>query len=81
MLAFWSFGSELSTAPLIERLHGSGTRSALPRIVDGELEAADYRPGDPVTETSFGAFEPVGGRCDRSGRDRRGRGPGGGVRS
>ena len=61
MLAFWSFGSELSTTPLIERLHGSGTRVALPRIVDGELEAGDYRPGDPVTETSFGAFEPVAG--------------------
>ncbi len=39
VLAFWSFGSELSTAPLIERLHGEGTRVALPRIVDGELEA------------------------------------------
>ena len=61
VLAFWSFGSELSTTPLIERLHGSGTRVALPRIVDGELEAGDYRPGDPVTETSFGAFEPVAG--------------------
>ncbi len=61
VLAFWSFGSELSTTPLIERLHGSGTRVALPRIVDGELEAGGYRPGDPVTETSFGAFEPVAG--------------------
>jgi 5-formyltetrahydrofolate cyclo-ligase len=61
VLAFWSFGSELSTTPLIERLHGSGTRVALPRIVDGELEAGDYSPGDPVTETSFGAFEPVAG--------------------
>jgi 5-formyltetrahydrofolate cyclo-ligase len=61
VLAFWSFGSELSTTPLIERLHGDGTRVAMPRIVDGELEAADYRPGDPVIETSFGAFEPAAG--------------------
>lgn len=61
VLAFWSFGSELSTAPLIERLHNDGTRVALPRIVHGELEASDYRPGDPVTETSFGAFEPAAG--------------------
>lgn len=61
VLVFWSFGSELSTASLIERLHAGGTRVALPHIVDGEIEARNYRPGDPVTETSFGAFEPAAG--------------------
>lgn len=61
VLAFWSFGSELPTAPLLERLDALGTRVVLPRIVGGELKARTYRPGDPVTETSFGAFEPVGG--------------------
>ena len=62
VLAFWSFGSEVSTEPLIAELHGRGTRVALPRIVDGELEAREYRPGDPMTETSFGALEPAEGR-------------------
>jgi 5-formyltetrahydrofolate cyclo-ligase len=61
VLAFWSFGSELATGPLIDELHRRGTRVALPRIVDGELEARRYRPGDAVSETSFGAFEPTGG--------------------
>jgi 5-formyltetrahydrofolate cyclo-ligase len=33
----------------------------MPRIVGGELEPRAYRPGDPVTETTFGAKEPVDG--------------------
>jgi 5-formyltetrahydrofolate cyclo-ligase len=61
VMAFWSFGSEVPTAPLIERLTLRGDRVALPRIVDGDLEARLYRPGDPVTETPFGAWEPAGG--------------------
>jgi 5-formyltetrahydrofolate cyclo-ligase len=61
VMAFWSFGSEVPTGPLIERLSLRGDRIALPRIIDGELEARLYRPGDPVTETSFGAREPEGG--------------------
>jgi 5-formyltetrahydrofolate cyclo-ligase len=62
VMAFWSFGSELPTAPLLEALERRGKTLVLPRIIDGELEARTYRPGDPVTEAAFGAFEPVGGR-------------------
>jgi 5-formyltetrahydrofolate cyclo-ligase len=61
VLAFWSFGSEVPTAPLIEGLVERSVQVALPRIEDGALEARTYRPGDPVTETSFGAFEPADG--------------------
>jgi 5-formyltetrahydrofolate cyclo-ligase len=61
VMAFWSFASEVPTGPLIERVSLQGHRVALPRIVDGELEARLYRPGDPVTETPFGAREPEGG--------------------
>lgn len=61
VMAFWSFGSEVATAPLIERVVLRGHRVALPRIVAGDLQARLYRPGDPVTETSFGAREPEGG--------------------
>jgi 5-formyltetrahydrofolate cyclo-ligase len=61
VMAFWSFGSEVPTGPLIERLSLRGDRVALPRIVDGDLEARLYRPGDPVTETPFGAREPEAG--------------------
>lgn len=60
VMAFWSFGSEVQTSPLIERLHEAGKRVVLPRIGDGEIEAVAYAPGDPVAPTSFGAMEPVG---------------------
>jgi 5-formyltetrahydrofolate cyclo-ligase len=62
VLLFWSFGSEIDTGPLIERLDRLGIRLALPRIDDGEIEALAYRPGDPLRATSFGAFEPAEGR-------------------
>jgi 5-formyltetrahydrofolate cyclo-ligase len=61
VMAFWSFGSEVDTAPLINAMHARGIRVALPRIVEGELEPRGYAPGDPVTETAFGAWEPSGG--------------------
>jgi 5-formyltetrahydrofolate cyclo-ligase len=61
-MAFWSFGSELATEPLIAALDARGVTVALPVIVDGDLEAHTYRPGDPTTETSFGAHEPADGR-------------------
>jgi 5-formyltetrahydrofolate cyclo-ligase len=61
VMAFWSFGSEPDTTPLIERLHARGVRVVLPRIVDGDLEPRAFAPGDPVTVTSFGACEPADG--------------------
>ena len=62
VMAFWSFGSEVGTAPLIAGLHARGVRVALPRIVDGDLVPVTYVPGDPVTTTAFGACEPSAGR-------------------
>jgi 5-formyltetrahydrofolate cyclo-ligase len=61
-MGFWSFGSEVSTPPLLEALHARGIRVCLPRI-EGErdLEAVVYEPGDPLTATSFGAREPADG--------------------
>jgi 5-formyltetrahydrofolate cyclo-ligase len=35
----------------------------LPTIVGGDLEPRAFVPGDPVTETSFGACEPVNGEA------------------
>jgi 5-formyltetrahydrofolate cyclo-ligase len=60
VLAFWSFGSEVETGPLIDRLHDAGTRVALPRLEDGEVVPVAYVPGDPVAPTPFGAREPTG---------------------
>lgn len=61
VLAFSSFGSEVDTAPLLDRLGERGVSVALPRIEDGELQVVRYRPGDPTRRTAFGAQEPAGG--------------------
>jgi 5-formyltetrahydrofolate cyclo-ligase len=61
ILAFSSFGSELPMLPLIEALIGRGIRVGLPVIEGTEIVARAWRPGDPTTETSFGALEPANG--------------------
>jgi 5-formyltetrahydrofolate cyclo-ligase len=62
VMLYWSFGSEVATGPLIDRLHDLGTIIALPRIRGPQhLEAVAFEPGDPLRETSFGAREPAEG--------------------
>lgn len=61
VMLFWSFGSEVPTQPLIAAFHARGVRVLLPRIVEGDLEARAYEPGDPLTGTTFGAMEPAAG--------------------
>lgn len=58
VLAFWSFGSEVETSALIERLHRAGKRVLLPRVEGGDVVVVAYAPGDPVAAASFGAMEP-----------------------
>lgn len=62
VLAFWSFGSEVPTGPLLAALAGDGHRVLLPRIVGADLELRTWSPGDPLEPTAFGAMEPSGGR-------------------
>jgi 5-formyltetrahydrofolate cyclo-ligase len=62
VLAFWSFGSEVGTAPLLDRLRSRGTSVALPRTRDGDIVPVIWTPGAPMTETSFGSREPTDGR-------------------
>jgi 5-formyltetrahydrofolate cyclo-ligase len=61
VMAFWSFGSELPTLPLIEALVVRGCVVALPRIVEGALEPRTWRPGEPLSGTPFGVMEPEEG--------------------
>lgn len=61
VMLFSTFGSEVPTRSLIERLHARGVVVALPRIEGADLVPLAYAPGDPTTTTSFGAEEPVGG--------------------
>jgi 5-formyltetrahydrofolate cyclo-ligase len=62
VMAFWSFGSEVYTLPLIERLQAAAKQVALPRIEGGDVVPVAYASGDPLSRTSFGAMEPVAGR-------------------
>jgi 5-formyltetrahydrofolate cyclo-ligase len=69
-MAFWSFGSEVDTAPLVERWVSEGKIVALPRVEGSDVVPVAFVPGDPTTETPFGAMEPAGGRpLDPSGLD------------
>jgi 5-formyltetrahydrofolate cyclo-ligase len=61
VMAFSSFGSEVDTSPIIERLERDGRRVALPRVEGRDIVAVAYRSGDRVSPTSFGALEPAGG--------------------
>ena len=59
VMTFWSFGSEVDTGLTIRRLADEGRRVVLPRVEGRTIVAVTYRPGDPVTEASFGAMEPT----------------------
>jgi 5-formyltetrahydrofolate cyclo-ligase len=61
VMLFWSFGSEVPTAMIVERLDRRGVVVALPRIEGADLAPVRYRPGDPTVPTSFGAMEPAAG--------------------
>ena len=61
IMLFSSFGSEVPTGSLIERLRARGVVVALPRIEGAALVPVPYAPGDPTTTTPFGAEEPVDG--------------------
>jgi 5-formyltetrahydrofolate cyclo-ligase len=61
-MGFWSFGSEVDTAPLIEGLRSRGITVALPRIEGSEAVPVVATPGAAMTESSFGTMEPAEGR-------------------
>ena len=63
VLAFWSFGSEVDTGPLIARLRSQGKTVALPRVEGNEVAPIVATPETPMTEASFGAREPSEGRA------------------
>jgi 5-formyltetrahydrofolate cyclo-ligase len=92
VMLFWSFGSEVLTAGIVERLHRRDVLVTLPRIEGPDLVPVAYAPGDPTRATPFGAMEPSGPEVVDPGRlevvavpgvafDRRGRriGYGGGF--
>lgn len=59
ILLFYSFGTEVATAGMTQRILGSGRRLLLPYLADdGTMEATEVRPGDPLEPTSYGPREP-----------------------
>jgi 5-formyltetrahydrofolate cyclo-ligase len=59
VMLFASFGSEIPTRRIVDRLDAEGRTVLLPFVADGELGAAPYRPGDPTTRSAYGPPEPA----------------------
>jgi 5-formyltetrahydrofolate cyclo-ligase len=59
ILLFYSFGSEVATAGMAERVLAEGKRLLLPYLEDQVMEAAEVRPGDRLVPTSYGPKEPA----------------------
>ncbi len=58
VLVFYSFGSEVPTRGVIDRLLGEGQRVLLPYMEGGDMKAAELRQGDELDATSYGPREP-----------------------
>ncbi len=59
VLVFYSFGSEVPTSGLVERLLAGGHRVLLPFLDAGNMEAAEVLPGETLVHTSYGPKEPA----------------------
>lgn len=55
---FLSFGSEVPTDPICDRLVAAGHRLAVPHIGGGELTPVGYVPGEATTPGVWGIREP-----------------------
>jgi 5-formyltetrahydrofolate cyclo-ligase len=58
-MAFASFGSEVPTDPILERLHREGHDLALPVVVGRRIEAVRFQSGDPMAVSALGLREPL----------------------
>ena len=59
VLVFYSFGSEISTTGIIDRLLREGRTVALPYLEDGTMKGATLRSGDTLRPSSYGPKEPA----------------------
>jgi len=59
VMGFLSFGSELPTLPLLERLAREGHPLVVPHIEDGELTPVSFSPGEQLAEAVWGIPEPA----------------------
>jgi 5-formyltetrahydrofolate cyclo-ligase len=59
ILLFYSFGTEVATAGMAERVLKEGKRLLLPYLENQVMGAAEVRPGDQLMPTGYGPKEPV----------------------
>lgn len=59
VLVFYSFGSEISTTGIIERLQREGRTVVLPFLEGGTMRGASYRPGETLRGSGYGPKEPA----------------------
>ena len=69
VMAFASFGSEVDTRPLLERLAAEGRTVLLPRVEEREIVPVRWTPGMPLWRSAFGIDEPKGEPVDPAGID------------
>lgn len=60
VMLFYSFGTEVATGGMSERVLRAGKRLLLPYLAgDGSMEAAEIRPGEELAPTGYGPREPA----------------------
>jgi len=59
VLAYLSFGSEVSTAPVLAGFRARGVRLAVPVLQDGRMESVDLPHDARLVPSSYGAMEPA----------------------
>lgn len=59
VLTFLSFGSEVSTEPIVARLRERGVGVAVPVLADGGMDAVDLVDSARLVPSSYGAMEPA----------------------
>lgn len=59
ILLFYSFGSEVATAGMADRVVSEGKRLLLPYLEGQVMEAAEVQRGDELVPTGYGPKEPV----------------------
>jgi 5-formyltetrahydrofolate cyclo-ligase len=58
VLLFYSFGSEVVTRGMLDRVLAEGKTLLLPFLDQGVMEAAEVRPAEDLVPTSYGPHEP-----------------------
>jgi 5-formyltetrahydrofolate cyclo-ligase len=59
VMLFYSFGSEIQTSRIVQRLIAGGKRVLLPFLGSGGMEAAQVTAEDELGDTTYGPKEPL----------------------